>query len=132
MGPDCVCNAPCQSFEDDNTSYIGGGVNGPPLHARLNAFASGFVNTGCSYYYEVTEWEGNATQAVFADPVQVRVWVCGTYQSQGPWREFETGYYVQVLSPTFKYGSCGPQADDAGSAIIYSYYQAWNTYVSIG
>ena len=60
--------------------------------------------------------------------VNVRVWVCGTYQ--GSWNYYYSGNSagIRVTSPEFYYGSCGLQADNeytffyVGSTFHYAPY----------
>jgi hypothetical protein len=74
---------------------------------------------GCWYAYRLTDSD-SANTNVLAQPLSLRIWVCGQYQ--GDWQINLYAVAPSYDSPRFDYINklyqpCGPQADDYAQAL---------------
>ena len=77
-------------------------------------------NDGCgSRFYRLYEWDSTGTPATLS--FNLRIWVCGVQQRTVGWTAFgwSSGF---VQSPSYYYGGCGRQADDAWSSISSGWF----------
>jgi len=84
------------------------------------------------FCYFLTVWNGSQNYFDFDDYwyINVRIWHCGS-----PWPGEQgtgTGPPAQLRTSVIYYGTCGAQADDAGSWGYIDYVQEYFPYVHIG
>lgn len=82
------------------------------VHVRISVSQRGDVTNSCQYDYGVTAWADSGPWGFVANPLNLRVWRCGSFYSS--WSTTTSGIDTGWIGG---YGTCNPQADDAGTAV---------------